>query len=102
MIKTHDLIAQLQEHIGGDPAVRKCRYLYLYRTPEDALVSTFHLYHREKYLHSKAGATTLISFASNFFPAGSNTSRVSSTRWTKGRIHLVSYDQLLRQTTASF
>ena len=33
LIKTHDMIAMLQDRIGGDPGVRQCRYLYLFQNP---------------------------------------------------------------------
>jgi hypothetical protein len=100
MIKTHDLIPMLQAHIGGDPAVRKCRYLYLYRTPEDALVSLFHLYLREKYIRSKSGRDIDL-FCLEALPSWIEHLKSYLDALDEGvDIHLVFYDQLLRQTTA--
>jgi hypothetical protein len=100
MIKTHDLIPMLQAHIGGDPAVRKCRYLYLYRTPEDALVSLFHLSLREKYIRSKAGRDIDL-FCLEALPSWIEHLKSYLDALDEGvEIHLVFYDQLLRQSTA--
>ena len=100
MVKTHELIAQLQEHIGGDPAVRKCKYLYFYRTAEDALVSTYHHSHREKWLYSKAGACHDIDvFCLKFLPDWLEHVTSFLDALDEGvAIHLISYDQLLRRT----
>jgi Sulfotransferase domain len=100
LIKTHDLIPMLQAHIGGDPGVRQCRYLYLYRTPEDALVSLFHLYLREKYIRSKAGRDIDL-FCLEALPTWvEHLKSYLDALDEGGDIHLVFYDQLLRQTTA--
>jgi hypothetical protein len=55
LIMTHFTIPLVQQLVGGDARVRKWRYLYLYRTPEDTLVSYFYLHLREKYIRSKCG-----------------------------------------------
>jgi hypothetical protein len=99
MIRTHDLIPQLQQHIGGDPAVRKWRYLYMYRTPEDAMVSTFHLFRREKHLHSK-NSHDIDLFCLEVLPGWIEHVKSYLDALDEGvEVHLVSYDQLLRQTT---
>jgi hypothetical protein len=100
MIKIHDSIPLLQERIGGDPAVRKCKFLYLYRTPADALVSTFHLYLREKYIPSKSGRDIDL-FCLEYLPVwlGNVTSYLDDLDGGV-EIHLVSYGQLLEQPMA--
>jgi hypothetical protein len=100
MIRTHNLIPELQQHIGGDPAVRKCRYLYLYRSPEDALVSTFHLYRREKFLRSKF-CHDIDLFCLDFIAGWLQHVNSYLDALDEGvEVHLVSYDQLLQRTTA--
>jgi hypothetical protein len=100
LIKTHDLIPLLQKHVGGDPAVLNCRYLYLYRTPEDALVSFFHLYLREKFIRSKAGRDIDL-FCLEALPGWLLHLSSYLDALDEGvEVHLVSYDQLLRQPAA--
>jgi hypothetical protein len=64
-VKTHFLFAQLAEVLSasrpapkrrsGEPELSQdYRVLYLYRSPEDALVSFYHLCGREAYLRSRA------------------------------------------------
>jgi len=67
-VKTHDTFQQLQARFGGVlpraaaggsaavPAFRGCKHLYLYRSPEDALVSLFHYYDCQKHLRYKTAA----------------------------------------------
>jgi hypothetical protein len=99
MIRTHDLIPQVQAHVGGDAAVRKWRYLYLYRTPEDAVVSTFHLYQREKHLHSKF-SHDIDLFCLDALAGWIEHVKSFLDALDEGvEVHLVSYDELLRQTT---
>jgi hypothetical protein len=99
LVKIHDTIPTLQKRIGGDPAVRQCRYLYLYRTPEDALVSVFHLYLREKYIHSKSGKDVDL-FCLEFLSGWIKNVNSYLVDLNEGvDIHLVSYEQLLDDTT---
>jgi len=56
LVKTHETFLQMQERFGGAlpppdagqgaaaPPFRGCKHVYLYRSPEDALVSLYH-YH---------------------------------------------------------
>jgi hypothetical protein len=100
LIKTHDLIPLVQKHVGGDPAVLKCRYLYLFRTPEDSLVSFFHLYLREKFIRSKAGRDIDL-FCLEALPGWLLHMTSYLDALDEGvEVHLVSYDQLLRQPSA--
>jgi Sulfotransferase domain len=103
IIKTHDLIPLLQEQIGGDPGIRECKYLYLYRTPEDALVSTCHLYRREKYLRSKPAyalaCRDMDLFCLEFLPGLIEHVQGYLDALDEGvDVHLVSYDQLQART----
>ena len=102
LIKTHDLIPMLQRHVGGDPQVRRCKYLYLYRTPEDALVSLYHLSLREKYIRSKAGRNIDL-FCLEALPTWVDHLQSYLDALDEGvNIHLIYYDQLLRQPKAVF
>jgi hypothetical protein len=68
LVKTHETFPQLQERFGGvpprpgagasaaDAPFRACKHVYLYRAPEDALVSLFHYYDRQKHSKFKAAA----------------------------------------------
>jgi hypothetical protein len=65
-VKTHFLFTQLEQMLtgngrqgfrarSGDRApYRDCRALYFYRSPEDALVSLYHLNRRDDYVQSRA------------------------------------------------
>jgi alcohol sulfotransferase len=100
LIKTHDLISVLGRRVGVDIDVRQCKYLYLYRTPEDALVSVFHLSLREKYIRSKSGRDIDL-FCLEFLPQWIEHIKSYLDALEEGvDIHLVAYDQLLQQTTA--
>jgi hypothetical protein len=98
LIKTHDLIPLVQKHVGGDAAVRKCKYLYLFRTPEDALVSFYHLYLREKYIRSNAGRNIDL-FCLGELPGWIEHLTSYLDALDEGvDVYLVSYDELLKQT----
>ena len=53
-VKSHESFRQLQTRFGAMPHFRACKHIYLYRSPEDALVSLFHYHDRQKHLKSKA------------------------------------------------
>jgi hypothetical protein len=67
-VKTHESFPQLQARFDGAlsrpgaggsapfPPFCRCKHLYLYRSPEDALVSLFHLYDHTPYLKAKTAA----------------------------------------------
>jgi hypothetical protein len=97
LIKTHDMIPKLQERIGGDPGVRQCRYLYLFRPPEDVLVSLYHISLKEKYIHSKSGGDIDL-FCLEFLPAWVE-HVVNYLDALDGGVtgYLVCYDDLFRQ-----
>jgi hypothetical protein len=100
LIKIHGIIPLLQQDIGGDPAVRKCKYLYLYRTAEDTLVSLFHLYRREKYVRSHSGGDIDL-FCLEFLSGWVENVNSYLAEFDEGvDIHLVSYQQLLREPVA--
>jgi len=66
-VKIHDAFDRLEERFGGaTPSsgaggaagvspFRNCKHLYLYRSPEDTLVSFYHYHAERKHLKSKAG-----------------------------------------------
>src|SRR5580658_8085787 len=100
LIKTHDMIPHLQKRIGGDPGVRQCRYLYLFRPPEDVLVSLFHISLREKYIRSKAGGNIDL-FCLEYLPDWVEHVNDYLDALDSGvSIYLVCYDELLRQPAA--
>jgi hypothetical protein len=100
LIKTHDMITMLQGRIGGDPGVRQCRYLYLFRTPEDVLVSLFHISLREKYIHSHSGGDIDL-FCLEYLPAWMEhvTSYLDALEGGV-TVYLVCYEELLHQPAA--
>jgi len=67
-IKTHETFAQLEERFGraslragagcsgAAPPFHGCKHVYLYRSPEDALVSYFHFCAGQRQWKAKAGA----------------------------------------------
>ncbi|HEY3861279.1 MAG TPA: sulfotransferase domain-containing protein [Verrucomicrobiae bacterium] len=97
LVKTHDTIPLLQKRIGGDPGIRKCRFLYLFRPPEDVLVSLFHISLREKYIHSKSG-NNIDAFCLEFLWAWEEHVAGYLDELDQGvPIYLVCYDELLRE-----
>jgi Sulfotransferase domain len=100
LIKTHDMISQLQKRIGGDPGIRQCRYLYLFRPPEDVLVSLFHISLREKYIRSNSGGNIDL-FCLEYLPAWvEHVTNYLDALDSGVTIYLVCYDELLRQPAA--
>jgi len=91
------MISLLQDRIGADPGVRKCRYLYLYRTPEDALVSLYHYSLWEKYIRSNSGGDIDL-FCLEYLPAWMEhvTSYLDALEGGV-TVYLVCYEELLRQ-----
>jgi hypothetical protein len=63
-VKTHDLFEQLERrfcrdglaHCGAGPLSQNCKHLYLYRSPEDALVSLFHYYDRHRHFRGQSAS----------------------------------------------
>jgi hypothetical protein len=82
-VKTHETFQQLQQRFGtvrtragtagGDPvpAFRGCKHLYLYRSPEDALVSLFHLYEHDRGSKAKTAAG-IDAFCREYLPLWRN------------------------------
>jgi Sulfotransferase domain len=100
LIKTHDMISQLQKRIGGNSGIRQCRYLYLFRPPEDVLVSLFHISLREKYIRSNAGGNIDL-FCLEYLPAWvEHVTNYLDALDNGVTIYLVCYDELLRQPAA--
>ena len=55
-VKSHETFQQLQNRFGGQPQFRCSKHVYLYRSPEDALVSLFHYHDKQKHLKHKTAA----------------------------------------------
>jgi hypothetical protein len=100
LIKTHDTIFTLQQRVGVDSDVCQCRYLYLFRTPEDVLVSLFHYTLWETYIRSNSGGDIDL-FCLEYFPAWIEhvTSYLDAIE-DGAAIYLVCYEELLRQPAA--
>ena len=67
-VKSHETFQQLQSKFGALPAFRACKHIYLYRSPEDALVSLFHYHDKQKHLKSKA-AGGIDAFCRKWLPS---------------------------------
>jgi len=64
-VKTHQVFDELEEGLWGAPRARgsgggagagmfhNCKFIYLYRSPDDALVSLYHYFARQKHLKAK-------------------------------------------------
>ena len=52
-VKSHESFRQLQNRFGALPTFRGSKNIYLYRSPEDALVSLFHYHDKQKHLQNK-------------------------------------------------
>ncbi len=51
-VKTHESFDRLKKHIPA-PALRQCKHVYIFRSPEDALVSFYRYHVREENLKDK-------------------------------------------------
>jgi len=68
LVKTHETFVQMQERFGGAlprpgaagnaavPPFHGCKHIYLYRSPEDALVSLYDHYNHDKHSKRKTAA----------------------------------------------
>ncbi|MGP8201703.1 MAG: sulfotransferase domain-containing protein [Limisphaerales bacterium] len=110
-VKSHFLFARLAQMLsldgrrgfgmqpGGRAPYRDCRILYLYRSPEDALVSVYHLKHDDDYARGRA-----IHGLDDFC-------RIHASRWMETMksyfraaddgvpVFFVSYEQMVEGTT---
>jgi Sulfotransferase domain len=66
-VKTHDLFEQLKTRFNH-PGLSRCKQIYLYRTPEDALVSLFHFYEGHNH-HKHKTVGGLDAFCLEHLPA---------------------------------
>ena len=105
LLKTHDSFAELRKRFWGkryrtEQSFRHCRHLYLYRSPEDALVSLYHYHLQEQFAVDKClkedGRLEIDTFCREALPGwiGHLTGYVEAAE--KGvPIYFVSYEQLL-------
>ena len=100
LIKTHDMISTLQKRTGADPGVRQCKWLYIFRTPDDVLVSLFHFSLWEAYIRSNSGGDMDL-FCLEYLPDWIQhvTSFLDAIEGGV-TIHLVCYEELLREPAA--
>ena len=96
-VKTHERFDQLEKHIPA-PALQRCKHVYIFRSPEDSLVSYYHLHDRDEKLkhHVRHGIDSFcrtrvrdwISMTSSYLRASRNGADV----------FFVSYEILLDRT----
>ena len=100
LIKTHDTISLLQARVSAAIDMRQCRYLYLFRTPEDVLVSLYHIALREKYIRTR-NRGDIDLFCLEYLPHWVEHLTSYLDALDNGvAIYLVSYEELLRQPAA--
>jgi hypothetical protein len=103
LVKTHDLFGHLRKQFGDVVASGvggKCRYLYIFRTPEDALVSLYHLRLREKYVKSRAGQDIDAFCLENAKQWAAHVSSYLEAHGSGATIFFATYDQLLKDPEA--
>jgi hypothetical protein len=103
LVKSHDVFGRLQQQFGGavaQPPGGSCRHLYIYRTPEDALVSFYHLQFREKYVKGSAGRDIDAFCLERVSEWIAHVSSYIAARESGATIYFTSYDQLLQNPEA--
>jgi hypothetical protein len=103
LVKTHDLFGHLQRQFGNPVAQApggNCRHLYIYRTPEDALVSFFHLQLREKYVKGRAGLDIDAFCLDTTKEWIAHVSSYLAASQSGAAVFFASYDQLLQNPEA--
>jgi hypothetical protein len=103
LVKTHDLFGHLQRQFGNPVAQApggNCRHLYIYRTPEDALVSFYHLQLREKYVKSRAGLDIDAFCLETVKEWVAHISSYLAASESCAAVFFTSYDQLLQDPEA--
>jgi hypothetical protein len=103
LVKTHDVFENLRQKFGSavsQTAGGNCRHLYIFRTPEDSLVSFYHLQLREKYVKGRAGLD-IDGFCLDAIDEWINHVSSYLSAWENGAtIFFTSYDQLLENPEA--
>jgi hypothetical protein len=103
LIKSHDSFDELKERFWGnrlpsDLSFQRCRHLYLYRLPEDALVSLYHYNMREAVTGKRAGQggqLNIDGFCREALPGWvSHISSYLTAAENGAPIYFVSYEQL--------
>ena len=97
LVKTHDTIELLQTRVPNDVDMRRCRYLYLFRTPEDVLVSLYHIALREKYIRTRHRGNIDL-FCLEFLPDWVRHVKSYLDALDSGvTVYLVAYEELLKE-----
>jgi hypothetical protein len=103
LVKTHDLFGHLKRRFDSPVAQTpggNWRHLYIYRTPEDALVSFYHLQLREKYVKSRAGLDIDTFCLDHLKGWVGHVSSYVAARREGATVFFASYDQLLQNPEA--
>jgi hypothetical protein len=103
LVKSHALFGHLQRQFGNpvaQPPGGNCRHLYIYRTPEDALVSFYHLQLREKYVKSRAGFDIDVFCLETIPEWIAHVSSYLAACQSNATVFFASYDQLLQNPEA--
>jgi hypothetical protein len=103
LVKTHDLYDQLRARFGLDsPSVQlsgslgPCRILYLYRSPEDVMVSYYHLQRTARYIRQSSFG--IDEFCRREIPNWLTSVQSYLRAEEEGvPVHFVSYEKLLRE-----
>jgi hypothetical protein len=99
LVKTHDMVPVLGERIGDVEGLRQCRFLYLFRSAEDVLVSLFHYTLCETYINSNSGGNIDL-FCLEYLPSWKDNLASYLDEIERGTsIYIISYEELVRQPT---
>jgi hypothetical protein len=108
-VKTHDVFEDLEGRFRGlpqardaaGPLARNCKHLYLFRAPEDALISLFHYYDRRPQIRPQSVPGT-DAFCLERLPAWENNLASYLAAAEKGvPIFFVNYETLLKEPSAN-
>ncbi|HWD18408.1 MAG TPA: sulfotransferase domain-containing protein, partial [Verrucomicrobiae bacterium] len=105
LVKTHDVFEQLRARVCGqaspmaelrDAAFRNCKLVYLFRRPEDVLVSYYHLQRKVKYI--KRAQFSIDEFCRSHLPHWmDNLSGYVRAHEAGYQVFFVSYEAMLRE-----
>ncbi len=100
LIKTHDTLPLLRSRFPASIDVGKLRFLYIFRAPEDVLVSLYHFALREKYIRTNNRADIDL-LCLEFLPSWVEHVTGYLDAFDAGLpIHLVSYEEMLKDTAS--
>jgi hypothetical protein len=97
LIKTHEGFDRLKKRIPA-PAFQQCKHVYIYRSPEDSLVSFYHLHLRDENLKDKVRQGIDAFCRARVREWISNVTSYLRAAQTGAQVYFVSYELLLDQT----